>query len=821
MNKQILQMKYHPAKKEIIFKRFQNGKEVPIRNDSRLRYYMNLKGKFVLQDYGNNFFDDIAKAFDGLKAIDIEVITTKMDFFDFMQMAEYYNETNKVKINPTLLIELPDMNETFKEVIKYGEQATVILKNHRQKIFDIPLDNERVKKSAESFARQIDEEIKNIRDKIDSFTDNTVNLCFTGVYSSGKSALINAILGYKILPENINSETAKMLKISSPKNGENVKIKFDINSEYSELEWNEEEECFEFSNGPSESAIRTEIQKLLNSIKDNKLKIHAQINSILSKLNSKIEISSVIKVLFPIALDSEKVQFTFYDTPGTDSNYNEHKLVLLEALEEQRQSILIFVVKPDALEGSGNNALLNYLKVAEDKNSKTTIDIGRSLFVINKADGQPADERVKLQHQEIKNKSDNDFSIKLADKKLFFTSALYAYAAKAVANGIETKQDIALFNSGKWTLSNEDYPMGYCYRQNRSATSEFATKKMIQDCEDALAEAQKRDDAAEILNICSGLYALETEILQYGEKFASAVKAFAIIDSVNKVLAKLSNKANSLIDRNRDDINEIDANINELSTTINKAIDSRYNEMTIPDKMPLPNDVLKSLKLDKATLFKEIIDKADKYIESKLKGSFFGLGKVKVNQKDMKQVKEEIESIVNDFTNNFLKNRKTLLENQRDYFMKYVKDTIDQNGNISESAKRFFMDIPAPTVNEANKIKHFEEIYNAHKRVDKVLIFKTEYLDKDGFKEDVKKKLMEVTRKMHDDFCDDYREALDKLLLQIGYEFKNNLEKYSLYMQAMKANKDAMISLGKKVSEASNALEKCQVELNKIIWKER
>ena len=64
MSKQKLIMKYHPAKKEIFFQRFQNDQEVPIRNDSRLMYYMNMKGGFVLQDHGNAFFEDIAKAFD-------------------------------------------------------------------------------------------------------------------------------------------------------------------------------------------------------------------------------------------------------------------------------------------------------------------------------------------------------------------------------------------------------------------------------------------------------------------------------------------------------------------------------------------------------------------------------------------------------------------------------------------------------------------------------------------------------------------------------------------------------------------------------------
>ena len=44
MNKQALQMKYHPAKKEVEFHRFQNGLEVPLKADSKLRQYMNKRG---------------------------------------------------------------------------------------------------------------------------------------------------------------------------------------------------------------------------------------------------------------------------------------------------------------------------------------------------------------------------------------------------------------------------------------------------------------------------------------------------------------------------------------------------------------------------------------------------------------------------------------------------------------------------------------------------------------------------------------------------------------------------------------------------------
>jgi len=56
----ILEMAYHPAKKEIKFQRFQNGKSVEIKEGSKLTPYMDQKGKFVLQHNGEEFFEAIS-----------------------------------------------------------------------------------------------------------------------------------------------------------------------------------------------------------------------------------------------------------------------------------------------------------------------------------------------------------------------------------------------------------------------------------------------------------------------------------------------------------------------------------------------------------------------------------------------------------------------------------------------------------------------------------------------------------------------------------------------------------------------------------------
>jgi GTPase Era involved in 16S rRNA processing len=829
MSMAYLQMKYHPAKKEVEFRRFENDKELAIQG-GRLQRYMNKKGQFVLQDHGNEFFRDIARAFDSIKTLEMKVITTKLDYEDLEQMIEYYNADpeSQCKITPTLIAELPDMKQTYMEVAKYGEHAIAVLKSHRQKLFDIKsISNDAVKKSAESFAEQIDEEANNIRKKIDSMSDNKVSLCFTGVYSAGKSALINSMLGYKILPEKITSETAKMFQISSPKTGKPVQIIFDIDNVKTVLEWNDKKKTMEFVQGPSENDERAQIQEKINLLKEAGKERHEHIYALLEKLNSMDALSHDIEIIFPIPLDSEAVQFTIYDTPGTDSNYLEHQEVLMDALSEQKQSILIFVAAPNKTEGTGNNALLKYLKEAELKDSKTSIDLGRSLFVINWSDSIDSDAREDLQCEEIKymkkGEGENekpvlDFSIKLSDKKLFFTSAKMAYAAKAKKNGIATPKEESIFKRGLGDMQDEFE--GYVYRQNRFAASEFATEKMHSQCEEALEKARSNGDDVAILEICSGIYALEKEIVQYGEKYASAVKAYAIINSVNKALSNLSNRANSLKESNQEDVRNIQRNIDQLRETINSAIEEEYNNKAVPENAALPDETLRKLKLDSSTLQKTIVGNVQSYMDNELRGWFFGLGKVKFKKSDNEKVRGKCNKVISEYTTDFLKNRFNILDTEGKDFLGKVKQKIMDNGQISDAAKKFFVNVPEPKIPDPEKVADLGDTYKAHKYTEGAWIFKTDYLDKDAFMKDVKSILLGIVEKMGKNYRKDYRDSLETILLQVKSNFITNLETYSISMQAMIEDRDAMMELGQRVLDAADDLRKCEGDLNEIIWKE-
>ena len=812
MSKQVLYMKYHPAKKEIEFRRFQSGEKVKIKKGSKLRTYMNQRGTFVLQNYGRQFFDDIAEVFDGEKKIDIKVMTTAIDYDDFCQMIENYNESNECKcqFSPELVCELPDMNQTFEEVKRYGQQSIGILDNFRNELDKPKFENDKVKEFVSTLDNQVKVQITEIKDKIESLNDNRVNLCFTGVYSSGKSTLINALLGYKILPENIKSETAKMIEICSPRRGEKVKIKFKIYEEHSEIEWNEGEQCFEFIKGPSECDVRTKLQDQLNDLQSKKGKQHEQIYGILKELNSDKDISSTIEVFFPIALDNENFQFKIFDTPGSDSNCPEHQIELQKALKEQTQSILIFVATPDRLEGTGNNSLLNELTEAGQKSSKTSIDIARSLFVINKADTIEAYEREDLQSGEIKSQGN---PIKLNDKKLFFISAKNAYAAKSIKNNIADRRE-RLIVKKSIPIDEKDL----FYKQNQCATSELATKKMIAKCDKALEEAEQKEKDEDIVWISSGLYALENEIIQYAEKFASSVRAFAIIDSMDKVVNSLTQEAKSLQGDNQKSIEDIDDQIEKFKKFIFGEIEDKKSKM-LPqrDKNEDSERIARELGVDSPNFRKSVIDPVIQRVDEQFSGWFLGYGKITVKDGDNDKIKQTIESLINQFNDRCISKRNQLIEKKKIEFIESIKDVIRKNGDISEELKKSILNIPVPEIN-IDDFTNWDKIYAKHIYTDKLWFFETKSLDKEGLIKDIDDELSDKSAKLFDRFIKDYSHTLEEVIKFLKNHFIKNLDKYSLKLKAMNESKKEMKQLGKEIHKIVDELGKCKKELDEIIW---
>lgn len=826
MSERILEMWYHPAKKEVVFKLFQGNAPIAIDSRSALQHYMRKeKGSFILQNQGKVFFDSIAKVFNAVPNAKIRAITTREDFIDFQQMVEYYNSSGQAKCQFTVLpgavktgVEayLPDMDVICGEVRQHGASAVDVLKKYDLELINFPRSkSEYARKSLQDFRKSIQKSIENITQNMDRLKNNTVNLCFAGVYSAGKSALINALLGYRILPENVESKTARMFQIRSPRfeNGEKISLSFSIGTKPAELQWNEAAGQMVFGEDPPENRLVAEIN--VKAAEQKGAPKHQQIYVLLEMLNSAPEISSEIHIKFPIPLDTPEVQFSIYDTPGTDSNFTTHEAILRKALGGQTSSILVFVALPKKLEGTGNRKLLSLVQAADTADHRSPIDISRSLFVINAADSIRPRERLQLKDSEISDTEDSSFTIKLSDQKLLFTSARYAYVAKAFKNGIipaDEKNDTfddAYFFEEAVTKANEG-ERGKYYKEDCCASSESATASLLNACDDALRKAQEADDKAEIVHICSGLYALEREILQYGKKYAAAVRAYAIINSVDSVLAELNTTASSLSSRNTVEINKINADITRVRDELEETIEGVVDSFKIDE---IPEYIAERLCLGENCV-RDRVSAVRSFVAENYKGFFFH----KPKDDDCIAIAEKMTQEMQTILSAYSQAMPILLFETRDAVINEIRNCVRSNGNLTEKAKEFVCNFVSAEV--SLQIAPFNEVRQAYQESIEKRLFVLKRVNVERLGDSLAAEMRESIDDIADKLRQQYKNNLTRTVNLVQQQFTDRLDQYSALLKGMVEDRESMELLGGQIKEIESELQICQKRLNESIWKE-
>lgn len=815
----VLEMKYHPAMKEVQFRRFADGQEIEIPPESGLRKYMNQKD-FVLQHQGNVFFDGLTCAFDGETCLDMDVITTAADYEDFEGMTDYYHHTENspCKIQPKLTGELPDMTETFAAVKHLGEQSTEMLKHYEAAFAGRKTDSSlepSVKKSAEYYHEILQGDIDNITAKMRELNESQVSLFFTGAYSSGKSTLINAILGYRILPEAVNPKTARIFCISSPLDDEKEGIRFECGGQYMDLVW--DSQIHRFSMPQTHHPLRDRVWEWLAEIEEKQE--FEQFYIVLDRLNNEASVGTKIHVTFPIPLDNDKVRFRIYDTPGTDSNSEEHHRVLKKAMEDQTHSILIFVCPPDRLEGSGNNKILQFLKEIEQRGN-TGIDRDRSLFVINKAETVDNDDLETLKQGKIECKGDGvSFQFELAAKKLFFVSAKTAYSAKAVKNNIANDKEDK--TASKSDLADPESLHYFVSQLNHAAQSEYATSAMQKRCAEALQAAEKSGERADVIHVCSGLYALEDEISRYGEKYAAAVKASALIGAVDHVFCQLQSEADSLNNANEEEIERVNEEIDGLKKVLQDSINVASKKRQIVDKK-LPEDVRIRLGIDRSSVGTWVEGGMD-WIKDRLqedKRIFFG--GIEYSSAAKKEIYGGVEAQANKFQDDFLKDCIAELERQRDGFIRDVQAFIRENGGISEAAKKYIIKIPVPEIAPPEELDNVMEIYDDAKREEYVWFFFTQKnVDQEAFLEETEKFLLKLSGTLADKFREKYEEALNHIIEVAKNNFTERLDEYSIRLHGLNEDRQQMQQYGQELVRAAKDIKGYRKNLEEIVWREK
>ena len=812
---------YHPVKKEIHFLTNDNGEynEIPYEDCPKLQLYAPDQGEFFLQNQGNKFFDDIADTFLGLENNKVIFKGTKLDYEDFVKMVNNYNNYKGKKVfNLGEFIELPEVSTIYNSIMEFS--------NDSMEIFDLHLKDINTRAI---FEKRHEDLIK----KIEELNNNNVNLCMVGTYSSGKSTFINAIIGKRILPECINSETAKMFKIQNSKcPSVNFIIKKDKqdNGSVVSIIWDEKHNMFTFTTTINDDGVKGKIDKVMT---DSKSKMqHEQLHDILKELNglpnetnedAKNYLHGIIEVNYPINL-CDDINFTFFDTPGTDSNSAEHLEVLKDALQKQTNSILIILYSPAKMEGTGNSILYKLLEESQDNNNNennVTIDLSRSLHIINQVDRFKTKELNDIQNKKIKaslNKNDEvndeedcEIEYDLRKKRVFYVSSRGAYCAKAALEGIQDEDDEEFIDDEMNKIISRQYFKYDNLAESETETYELkeSSKLKLDKCED-ISDEEKRK--LEKLYISSGMFAIEEEIVKYAKKYALAVKAKGLYDGVVHIIEGVEQGYEALESQASKSKEEIINKINIMKNDMKNDILQCYYEFC---------KYLSMGDFERHTAEIESIHNKISYLNEKAGEETDKMPKFSSNEDKLKEKNKAILETLNSYARDidrFYNEKRVVILNKQ---MKALKAIISKkiigykDKGIGDELLKQILNIPETKVSSSSlKSIEMDKYINKYKAF---FLFTT--TNKREYKEEVTKNFISLTLKQYDRYIDEVKDVAREKGKEVTDGIIDNIEILSSSLENLIQDKEKVSAEQLAAKEVLNIVKQKRSELDKEIWR--
>lgn len=364
----------------------------------------------------------------------------------------------------------------------------------------MPMIKQKFSEVKETLEEYTEDEIARLVYKYNDAVKPSISLCMMGLYSAGKSAFINSIIGAEVLPSASDPTTAKVCKIYCDKK---YQIRF----------WFDNKECvLTFSgnkykpNSNFDKEIIKELQSIVETVThhDEVYHMNRALDILNNYSNDTHKISDIIEIRIPFkrtSLPIELFDFVIYDTPGSNSDNNvRHFEVLKDSLDEQTNALPIFLTTPDTMDAEDNEKIL---KLIEDTGA--ALDTTNAIVVVNKAD-----EKGPKTLREKREKCQSLRITKWKSTRIFFLSSVIAIASKK-ANPDDDHE---------WL----DEDMFEIYEEKKSKYSSDERKLF----EFNIVDKSKADDIVTYsdedktthLYKNSGLESIEKEIIEYARKYA-------------------------------------------------------------------------------------------------------------------------------------------------------------------------------------------------------------------------------------------------------------------------------------------------------------
>ena len=398
-----------------------------------------------------------------------------------------------------MALDWDDFEDAFEQAQKEG-----IIKVSNMKYIAGKSDEDINEKIVKVFQDLQEGPLDDFRDaKLTKAFENTNNAIFPvnviATMSSGKSTLINALLGKKLMPSKNEACTATITEILDADDPTFAAVVYD-----------------------EDDVVLQEVPHLtyeiMNELNDNP-NVH--------------RISTEGDIPF---LDSKSTALMLVDTPGPNNSQNQaHKNTTYRAINNDSNNLILYVLNGTQLSTNDDAALLHYVADQIKKGGKQVRD--RFLFVINKMDQfNPQEESIE---KAILSAKRYLASYGIDDPQLFPCSAFTALNIKTDLAGIDIDnltraQERQLPISARDTLLMIDKFLEFesMHLEKYSALSPSAQ----QELNFRLSRAIESGDTKEQALIHSGIYSIEAAITAYVKKYAKTKKIKDLVESFQEVL---------------------------------------------------------------------------------------------------------------------------------------------------------------------------------------------------------------------------------------------------------------------------------------------
>lgn len=415
----------------------------------------------------------------------IEFTGTLADFNDFREAINAKRDKISVTLNHH---QTPDVEEVEKQVIEIYKEIQAG-----------PVTALKDAEITEAFKRAIGSEFE-------------VNVVAT--MSSGKSTLINALLGRRLMPMANMATTATIVRITASNQKEFSAIALD--AEDNEIS--------------REEVITYEIMDKWNK-------------------NDKI---SMIDIYGPIpSVKDVGMRLVLVDTPGPNNSCDKrHQAMTYEMLEDSDKSLVLFVMNAQQLNINDQEAFMDYVCKCMKQSGKQSRD--RFIFAVNKLDCFEKDER-------IADALDSARSV-LEDRDIQEPNIFPVGALPALEYRIEEEEPESLDRFIRKSSNHEQFHFEEYYEYNHlPLNSKIRIEEML----------KKLNDNEQVI-VHSGIVSIEEAIRLYVNKYARTIKVADLVASFKNRLKELQAVAEiqDRIEHDKAEKEKLDREIDQIQQQI-------------------------------------------------------------------------------------------------------------------------------------------------------------------------------------------------------------------------------------------------------------